>query len=104
MANEAKSLGLGLGLKNALAVVDNVTDVIQFAVNEECAVHNECNKYNNFTASGKPVFHIEYGSADQSTEFCVKTGAFSTVIKNPDLDGWVHYCDGSDSITPVSQN
>jgi endo-alpha-1,4-polygalactosaminidase (GH114 family) len=102
MANEAKSLGLGIGLKNALAIVDSVADVIQFAVNEECAAHHECNLYNNFTAAGKPVFHIEYGSGDQSTEFCQNNRAFSTVIKNMNLDGWVHYCDGSDSITPVS--
>jgi hypothetical protein len=88
MAKEAKSLGLGIGLKNALAIVDSVTDVIQFAVNEQCAIHNECNLYNNFTATGKPVFHIEYGSGDQSTEFCLKQGAFSTVIKNMNLDGW----------------
>lgn len=50
---------MSIGLKNSDSILPQVQDVVQFAVNEECAANNECSVYQAFLMS-KPVFHIEY--------------------------------------------
>jgi hypothetical protein len=95
MAGVADRYGLSIGLKNALDILDDVSDDIQFAVNEECIANDECDVYSDFVASGKPVYHIEYGRGSQSRQYC-SNSRLNTVIKNLDLDGWVYYCDGSE--------
>jgi len=105
MAQTANAYGMAIGLKNSQDILDSVAPYIQFAVNEECAAYNDCYDYVSFLGSGKPVFHIEYGSAYQAGQFCLRgmSGGnyFSTVIKNLDLGGWVYYCDGSQANTPT---
>jgi len=59
MAKEAARYNMSTGLKNSGSILGQVQDVIQFAVNEECAAMNECTEYKTFLRS-KPVFHIEY--------------------------------------------
>jgi hypothetical protein len=59
MAKEAARYNMSIGLKNSDAILSQVQDVIQFAVNEECAAMGECSIYKSFLKS-KPVFHIEY--------------------------------------------
>lgn len=98
MASTANSYGMSMGLKNAMDILDSVSGSIQFAVNEECIANEECDVYNGFVSSGKPVFHIEYGSGYQASRFC-SNSYLNTVVKNLDLDGWVHYCDGSEYTT-----
>jgi endo-alpha-1,4-polygalactosaminidase (GH114 family) len=125
MAAIASDLGMSIGLKNAdsLLAMDNVMDIIQFAVNEECVVQSptDCNLYDPLIAAGKPVFHIEYvtytmkgnrpilksienGFTNMSSNslmplLCLDGKAeqkkFSTIIKTLDLGGWIEYCDGS---------
>jgi hypothetical protein len=101
MAGMAKSSGMSIGIKNAMEILDSVRDDVQFAVNEGCIIYHECNLYDDFIASGKPVFHIEDGRPDQAPEFC-SNSKLNTVIKNSDFDGWVHYCDGSEYTTATS--
>jgi endo-alpha-1,4-polygalactosaminidase (GH114 family) len=125
MAAVASNLGMSIGLKNAesLLAMDNVMNIIQFAVNEECVVQSpsDCNLYDPLIAAGKPVFHIEYvkysmkdntpvlksiedGFTNLSSDalkplIClhgqVEGKTFSTIIKTLDLGGWVEYCDGT---------
>lgn len=80
LAEEAASLNLSIGLKNSLAILDDVQDVIQFAVNEQAVSMEETDKYDKFlggkyngTYGGiqRPVFNVEYveayaGSKNQS--------------------------------------
>jgi hypothetical protein len=101
MAGMAKSNGMSIGVKNAMEILDSVQGDVQFAVNEGCVINSDCNKYDAFIASGKPVFHIEYGRGNQASEFC-RNSQLNTVIKNSDLDGWVHYCDGSEYTTATN--
>jgi hypothetical protein len=122
LALEAKSLGMSTGLKNAQSIIPQVTEFIQFAVNEECGQRKECDSYDALKA-GIPVFNIEYvkpkfngrgdlasmswvsdegnaksggGSMEQiRNNFCrdtTKAHRLSTVIKNKELDGFVLYC------------
>jgi hypothetical protein len=83
---------MSTGLKNAQAILPQVRDDIQFAVNEECkAVTNDCDVYNDFLSpadqqkQGKPVFHVEYAvrsrGSDISSTYPGYTGMTSDQIK-----------------------
>jgi hypothetical protein len=101
MASLARSYGMSTGIKNAMDILGAVQSDVQFAVNEECIANEECDVYDSFVGSGKPVYHIEYGSGSQARSFCSNSN-LNTVVKNLDLDGWVHYCDGTEYTTPTS--
>jgi hypothetical protein len=55
MADEAHSLGLAIGLKNAEEILPNVSSFSDFAVNEQCTQTGRCSWYLDFLASNKPV-------------------------------------------------
>jgi hypothetical protein len=97
MANLAAIYGIATGLKNSQGILPQVSDVVAFAVNEQCSYFNECALYNDFLASGKPVFNIEYNPSDN---LCSEP-YLSTVYKHLSLDGYVKYCDGSHVTTPT---
>lgn len=111
LSAEAAKHGMSIGLKNAADIIDDVLDVVDFSVNEQCAQYSECTTFAKFIQAGKPVFHIEYPNEGATrrakkrdlTPAAKKTckqmqvaplKGFSTVIKNMDLGGWVQYCDG----------
>ncbi len=60
LARLAHERGLAFGLKNAPEILDQVSDVVDFAVNEQCHEFQECDAYDDFLAAGKPVVVIEY--------------------------------------------
>ena len=68
LANEAHSRGMGIGLKNSIEILDNVSSIIDFAVNEECVKNQECDGYKNFLATGAPVVNIEYPDQETSNQ------------------------------------
>ncbi|KAF2501343.1 hypothetical protein BU16DRAFT_196515 [Lophium mytilinum] len=107
LATTAKSKNLAIGLKNALAIIPDVVDSIQFAVNEQCHEYDECDVYSDLTNQGKPVFNVEYPdsapkvSTSDRTKFCAAYDGvtLSTTLKTLDLDGWVEFCDGTTATT-----
>jgi hypothetical protein len=106
MGSEAAKYGMAIGLKNALDIIPNVMDIIQFAVNEQCVANSECNTYDSLLGAGKPVFHIEYGDSSSLSSFCLSgtsnANQFSTIVKHLALDFWALYCDGSQVGNPSS--
>jgi len=89
LAREAHALGLAIGLKNSIELFNDLADVYDFAVNEECFEFDECDAYSTpFIAAEKAVFHIEYVSTGRINEVCVVTEplGLSTLIKNTALD------------------
>ncbi|KAJ5937333.1 hypothetical protein N7454_004633 [Penicillium verhagenii] len=105
LASQAHGRNMSLGLKNGGDIIGSVIDKMQWSVNEQCAVYDECDLYSACVNASKPVFHIEYPKGDdtnnnnsvstkQRNSACDATSAgnFSTVIKNMDLDNWVEYC------------
>ena len=60
IANEARSRGLAVGLKNDVDQLAALEPYFDFAVNEQCHQYAECGGYSVFTAKGKPVFNAEY--------------------------------------------
>jgi hypothetical protein len=67
---EAARYGMSMGMKNAESILANVTEFIQFAVNEECTTYSTdedgCWQYTPFLKAGKPVFHFEYVNVKQT--------------------------------------
>ncbi len=97
LAAEAHTRGLAIGLKNDLDQVDALVDDFDFAVNESCLVHGECDQLRPFIAAGKAVFHIEYADEGQTlTTICDEPTSlgFSTVLKRStqDVDAWRETC------------
>jgi hypothetical protein len=96
LSREARSRGMGLGLKNSLDIVPDVTSYVDFAVNEQCIQYNECNKYNALFSSSLPVFNIEYptGSvtttwpAAQATARCKSSKAYGYPLLQTDLKNY----------------
>jgi hypothetical protein len=82
----AHSLGLAVSLKNDLDQVQELLPYVDFAVNEECFDHNECNLLLPFVNTGKPVFGIEYALSTNS--FCSKANQmnFDFLKKKLSLD------------------
>lgn len=51
LSNTARAAGLGIGLKNTLALITNShVGLWDFAVNEQCSQYTECNYYSPFQA------------------------------------------------------
>jgi hypothetical protein len=81
LAAEAQKHNLAIGLKNAVEIIPQVVDVIQFAVNEACHEYNECDRYKPLTDKNLAVFNIEYGGNDCGSPAGV---TLSTLIKPED--------------------
>ncbi|PNY30074.1 Uncharacterized protein TCAP_00016 [Tolypocladium capitatum] len=100
---EAAKYHMSTGLKNSANIVTSLVDTVDFAVNEECAAHSECQIFSAFIQAGKPVFHIEYPDgapdveSDTADTMCNPSGGdrFSTVMKLLTLNAWVEYCNGA---------
>lgn len=92
LADLAHSTGLAVGLKNNVEQAASLAPWFDYAVSEECAKFNECDRLRVFTAASKPVFHVEYDLAVE--KFCATTKqlGFSSMRKNLDLDEWRQPC------------
>jgi len=66
LGKTAHELGISIGLKNGLDIIDTVGKYYNFAINEGCIKRDECYWYKNFLATGKPVFGITYGGLSDS--------------------------------------
>eukprot|EP00121_Abeoforma_whisleri_P014873 Awhi_evm1s13717 len=64
LANKAHSLGMAMGLKNALSLIDELIDDFDYAINEECVYFHECHYLEKFHQRNKAIFGFEYGGSD----------------------------------------
>lgn len=114
LQKEAAKWNMGIGLKNAPDIVEDVLDFVDFAVVEECVgEEQDCKSFAPFIKASKPVFQIEYpdGAPKISDKdfrtICSRTGDsagsanFTTVLKTMELDGFVRYCDGTEFTTKL---
>lgn len=96
IANQARSRGLAVALKNSLEQVEELVHYFDFSINEQCFQYNECDYLMPFIEAGKPVLHAEYpahnddlGLDDPSVaRFCeaAQRRQFSTLILPVNLD------------------
>jgi hypothetical protein len=116
LAEEAASLNLSIGLKNALEILDQVQDVIQFAVNEQAVSMEETDRYDAFlggkyngTYSGiqRPVFNVEYVEAYAGAKNQSKSMVANMVqegkLTDPKLIGDLYssYCDQNRTLSTI---
>ncbi len=93
LADAAHALGLAIAQKNAPDIVDDLVNVMDFAVVEECFSQNECKTYLPWRARGRPVLVAEYalaGAAWLAACRQAETLGFSLIRKNRDLTGNVY--------------
>lgn len=93
LANEARSNGIGIALKNEGAQAAELVDYFDLTLNEECHEYNECSDLAVFITDGKPVLNAEYAAnlaaaQSLSTTLCPQAIADShrTLILPLDLD------------------
>ncbi|WP_284579581.1 endo alpha-1,4 polygalactosaminidase [Streptomyces sp. 2P-4] len=92
IARLARDRGLAVGLKNDLDQIPQLVGDFDFAVNEQCAQYDECERLAPFTAAGKAVFHVEYELP--ASRFCAQTRklGFASMQKMYDLGAWRKPC------------
>ncbi|MGW7101452.1 endo alpha-1,4 polygalactosaminidase [Streptomyces sp. NPDC054838] len=92
IAKLAHDRGLSVGLKNDLDQIPQLVGDFEFAVNEQCAEFDECERYRPFVAAGKAVFHVEYEG--RLREWCPTSQRekLSSLQKKTDLDAWRRWC------------
>ncbi len=92
LAQAAHARGLSIALKNDIDQVNDLVNIFDYAVVEQCYEFNECNGYSPFIAQNKPVFQTEYNAA--LDEFCPESLSlgFSGILKNLNLDVYMESC------------
>jgi hypothetical protein len=95
LAREAHRRGLAIGLKNATSIADDVLDVMDFAVTEDCFDQGWCRDSKNFIDANKPVFAIEYtDNGIVFADFCRQANrlGLSPLLKRRNLNEWERRC------------
>ncbi|MFG2338611.1 endo alpha-1,4 polygalactosaminidase [Streptomyces yangpuensis] len=92
IAKLAHDRGMAVGLKNDLDQIPQLVGDFDFAVNEQCAQYDECERLTPFIEAGKAVFHAEYELS--TSRFCKRSRELklSSLQKRYDLDAWRRVC------------
>nr|WP_285495581.1 endo alpha-1,4 polygalactosaminidase [Actinomadura sp. NBRC 104425] len=92
IAKLAHERGLSVGLKNDLPQIPELVGDFDFAVNEQCAQFDECDRLAPFVRAGKAVLHVEYELPP--SDFCEQSRrlGLSSMRKRLDLDRWREPC------------
>ncbi len=84
LVEAAHARGMSMGLKNGPGLAARMAPVADWALNESCALYDECGAYAAFVALSKAVFHVEYSAEGQTLEdFCAADAAagFDGILK-----------------------
>ncbi|MFC8292276.1 endo alpha-1,4 polygalactosaminidase [Streptomyces sp. NPDC057242] len=92
IARLAHERGLAVGLKNDLDQIPELLPDFDFAVNEQCAEYEECDRLTPFVKAGKAVFHVEYELT--TARFCPQSRrlGLSSMLKKYELGVWRRPC------------
>ncbi|GAA1269957.1 hypothetical protein GCM10009665_67950 [Kitasatospora nipponensis] len=92
IAQLAHERGMGVALKNDLDQIPALVGDFDFAVNEQCAEYQECDKLTPFIKAGKAVLHVEYSVP--TNQFCAQSNQLdlSSMEKHLELDAWRQTC------------
>jgi len=88
LAAQAHRRGLSVGLKNDLSQVAELAEDFDWALNEECFAHDECDRLLPFLRQDKAVFGVEYEGRPE--DFCPRANRMNMdwLKKNLSLDAW----------------
>eukprot|EP00121_Abeoforma_whisleri_P015184 Awhi_evm1s13997 len=87
-SQKAHSLGMSIGLKNSLGLIQDFIDDYDYAMNEQCVQYNECHYYEAFRKANKAVFGTEYGEKD--SEIKSEAKEYGMMSKNEKNGKWVN--------------
>jgi hypothetical protein len=92
LANQAHRRGLSVALKNDLDQAEHLLPYFDYALNEECFTHDECDLLTPFVEAGKAVFGVEYDLP--TDQFCPQANDmdFNFLKKRPSLRAWRIAC------------
>jgi len=97
IANEARTRGLSVGLKNDLNQIERLEPYFDFALNEQCHRYKECDLLKPFIDANKPVFNAEYNdkyfNEDERDTLCQSANElnFNTMFLPQALDDTFRY-------------
>lgn len=89
LAETAHKLGLSIGLKNGSEMVDDLVEIYDWVLVEECFFYDFCEDFIPFIDAGKAVFVTEYIENEMPQEdYCEESLElqFSTLTKTLELD------------------
>lgn len=97
LANTAHARGLAIGQKNAPDLADDLVEVFDFAITEDCAADGWCDDMLPYLRTGKAVFATEYADRTSPAAFqrmCADPAlkGFSLILKHRELDAWREGC------------
>jgi len=95
IAKLAHERSMSIGLKNDPDQVNELVDLYDWALIEDCHVWNFCEEFTPFIKKNKPVFQVEYTDQDlELKDFCSDANdkKFTAILKNRDLDSWINIC------------
>ncbi|MFE0137696.1 endo alpha-1,4 polygalactosaminidase [Streptomyces sp. NPDC059037] len=97
IARLAHERGMAVGLKNDPDHIPRLVGDFDFAVNEQCAQYEECERWKPFIAAGKAVFHVEYELPTR--RFCDQSRKLklSSMLKKYELGVWREACGSAES-------
>lgn len=81
---EAHKRNLSIALKNDLDQVNDLVDLFDFSINEQCHQYNECDMLKPFTTNNKPIFNAEYADkykSDEKNKLCDSSQSNNIKIK-----------------------
>ncbi len=92
LATMAHTRGLSVGLKNDVNQVASLVGDFDWALNEQCNQHNECNTLVPFVNANKAVFNTEYSG--NTATFCpvMNSMRISSIKKSLNLDAPMTAC------------
>ncbi len=86
LAEEAHERSLSIGLHNDFDQINELKNIFDWAISEQCFEFHKCNKLLPFVENKKPVFGVEYNLSTE--DFCPKANVlnFDFARKNVALD------------------
>jgi len=95
LAEQAHQCGLAIGLKNDPDQVQDLVDIFDWIITENCFYEEWCDLLIPFIQENKPVLDIEYTDNQiQLIDFCNQASALSidAILKHLNLDAWQEAC------------
>jgi len=95
LAKEAHSRNLSIGLKNDPEQVDDLVNIFDWALIEDCHQWGFCDEFKPFINKKKTVFQVEYTDNKlKLNDFCKQSAnnGYIGILKNRELDSWIESC------------
>lgn len=74
LAKTVRAAGLKVALKNDVEQVNDLVNLFDFAINEECHRYRKCDTLKPFIDQGKAVFNVEYRTSNRD-RVCAQSAA-----------------------------